>query len=192
MLCPATFQSLSTFCRQIPSTLSQNACCSPNRKTKPTSPKKAERTCIQRKLLMNGSQSLSLHWVPSSSTLSTTSTPSPLFVNQIFLWPGASNSFPTLLQLHLHAKERITEHEMKSAVFTVQSPTHSYEHHGTVGNGNSQIKAVFTWMEGKVLLFSVLCSPGMLPADLPSHLYLKRMPLCLGCSNISIQGSGPP
>lgn len=49
-----------------------------------------------------------------------------------------------------------------------------------------------TWMDGYVLLLSVLCSPGMLPADRPSHLYLKRIPLCLGCSMISIHGLNPP
>lgn len=32
----------------------------------------------------------------------------------------------------------------------------------------------------------------MLPADRPSHLYLKRIPLCLGCSIISIRGLLPP
>lgn len=49
-----------------------------------------------------------------------------------------------------------------------------------------------TWMDGYVRLLSVLCSPGMLPADRPSHLYLKRIPLCLGCSIISIYGLYPP
>lgn len=32
----------------------------------------------------------------------------------------------------------------------------------------------------------------MLPADRPSHLYLKRIPLCLGCSIISIYGLYAP
>lgn len=43
---------------------------------------------------------------------------------------------------------------------------------------------------GYVLLLSELFSPGMLPAERPSHLYLKRIPLCLGCSKIWTAGSG--
>lgn len=43
-------------------------------------------------------------------------------------------------------------------------------------------------MAGCVLVVSLLFSPGMLPAERPSHLYRKRMPLCLGCSMISRKG----
>lgn len=35
---------------------------------------------------------------------------------------------------------------------------------------------------------SELFSPGILPAERPSHLYLKRIPLCFGCSKIWISG----
>ena len=37
-------------------------------------------------------------------------------------------------------------------------------------------------MVGKVLLSLVLLTPGMLPADLPSHSYRKRRPFEAGCS----------
>lgn len=43
-------------------------------------------------------------------------------------------------------------------------------------------------MAGCVLVVSLLFSPGMLPAERPSHLYLNLMPLCLGCSMISRMG----
>lgn len=45
-----------------------------------------------------------------------------------------------------------------------------------------------TLMAGWVLVVSLLFSPGMLPADRPSHLYLNLMPLCFGCSMISMKG----
>ena len=53
------------------------------------------------------------------------------------------------------------------------------------------VRQPLTWMLGKDLLFSETLSPGMLPADGPSHLYLKRVPLCLGCSRIRTCGSPP-
>ena len=37
-------------------------------------------------------------------------------------------------------------------------------------------------MVGYVFLSLVLLTPGMLPADRPSHSYLKRSPLDAGCS----------
>ncbi len=43
-------------------------------------------------------------------------------------------------------------------------------------------------MAGWVLVVSLLFSPGMLPAERPSHLYLNRIPLCFGCSMISMKG----
>lgn len=43
-------------------------------------------------------------------------------------------------------------------------------------------------MAGCVLVVSLLFSPGMLPAERPSHLYLNLIPLCLGCSMISMKG----
>lgn len=43
-------------------------------------------------------------------------------------------------------------------------------------------------MAGWVLVVSLLFSPGMLPADRPSHLYLNLIPLCFGCSMISMKG----
>lgn len=49
-----------------------------------------------------------------------------------------------------------------------------------------------TWIDGYVRLLSVLCSPGMLPAERPSHLYLNRIPLCRGCSIISTYGLYAP
>ena len=42
-------------------------------------------------------------------------------------------------------------------------------------------------MAGCVLVVSLLFSPGMLPAERPSHLYLNLMPLGLGCSMISMK-----
>lgn len=36
-------------------------------------------------------------------------------------------------------------------------------------------------------MVSLLFSPGMLPAERPSHLYLNLIPLCLGCSMISMK-----
>lgn len=43
-------------------------------------------------------------------------------------------------------------------------------------------------MAGWVLVVSLLFSPGMLPAERPSHLYLNLIPLCFGCSMISMKG----
>lgn len=45
-----------------------------------------------------------------------------------------------------------------------------------------------TLMAGCVLVVSLLFSPGMLPAERPSHLYLNLIPLCFGCSMISMKG----
>lgn len=45
-----------------------------------------------------------------------------------------------------------------------------------------------TLMAGWVLVVSLLFSPGMLPAERPSHLYRNLIPLCFGCSMISMKG----
>ena len=47
---------------------------------------------------------------------------------------------------------------------------------------------LLTLIVGCVLVVSLLFSPGMLPAERPSHLYLNLIPLCLGCSMISMKG----
>lgn len=44
-----------------------------------------------------------------------------------------------------------------------------------------------TLIVGNDFLSWVLFSPGILPADLPSHSYLNLRPLCFGCSTISVQ-----
>jgi hypothetical protein len=46
-----------------------------------------------------------------------------------------------------------------------------------------------TLIVGKVLFSLVVSTPGMLPADLPSHSYLKRSAFGAGCSIISTHGS---
>lgn len=52
------------------------------------------------------------------------------------------------------------------------------------------LSKLLTLMAGWVLVVSLLFSPGMLPAERPSHLYLNLIPLCFGCSMISMKGVG--
>lgn len=52
------------------------------------------------------------------------------------------------------------------------------------------LNRLLTLMAGWVLVVSLLFSPGMLPAERPSHLYLNLIPLCFGCSMISMKGFG--
>lgn len=53
--------------------------------------------------------------------------------------------------------------------------------------GGRYILHPLTLMAGWVFVVSLLFSPGMLPAERPSHLYLNLIPLALGCSMISMK-----
>lgn len=59
---------------------------------------------------------------------------------------------------------------------------------GTTQGRESTDDSRLTLIAGCVLVVSLLFSPGMLPAERPSHLYRNLIPLCLGCSMISMKG----
>ena len=54
---------------------------------------------------------------------------------------------------------------------------------------NRNLFLVLTLIVGYTFFSDVLVSPGILPADLPSHSYRNRKPLAFGCSEISTQGA---